>query len=119
MSDAPTTMINIRGPMGRRKGRAAITAREVPPAVQWHEGMLLAPQHFQLQTQRQETLLHYHSAAIAPFLWGVRHVEIDSVMLVDGVFRVLELEAVMPDGLVVAHSAGEVPDLTLDLKPFA
>jgi type VI secretion system protein ImpJ len=81
--------------------------------------MLLAPQHFQLQSLRQETLLHYHSAAIAPFHWGVRHLEVDSVMLVDGVFRVLELEAVMPDGLVVAHGAGEVPDLSIDLKPFA
>lgn len=101
----------------RRKGRARTTAREVPPAIQWHEGMLLAPQHFQQLALRQETLLHYHASSIAPFHWGVRHIEIDSVLLVDGVFRIVELEAVMPDGLIVSHSAGEGPDLAVELTP--
>ena len=99
----------------RRRGRAQTTAREVPGAIQWHEGMLLAPQHFQWQSLRHEALLQYHAAAISPFHWGVRHLEIDRVLLVDGILRVVELEAVMPDGLVVSHSAGEVPDLTVDL----
>src|SRR5437764_11076560 len=99
----------------RRKGRAQTTARDVPAAIQWHEGMLLAPQHFQWLSLRNETLLQYHASAISPFHWGVRHLEIDRVLLVDGVLRIVELEAVMPDGLVVSHSAGEVPDLTVDL----
>lgn len=103
----------------RRKGRARTTARDVPPAIQWHEGMLLAPQHFQALSQRQETLLHYHSSAISPFHWGIRHLEVDTVKLVDGLFRVLELEAVMPDGLVVSYSAGEGPDLVFDLTQLA
>lgn len=98
-----------------RKGRAAATATDVPPAIQWHEGMLLAPQHFQWLSRRHESLLHYHSVAISPFHWGVRHLRIDPVLLVDGLFRVLELEAVMPDGLVVSHRADEAPDLTADL----
>src|SRR5436190_1813629 len=55
----------------RRKGRAQTTAREVPGAIQWHEGMLLAPQHFQWLSLRQETLLQYHASAISPFHWGV------------------------------------------------
>jgi type VI secretion system protein ImpJ len=99
----------------RRKGRARTTARDVPPAIQWHEGMLLAPQHFQLLAHRQETLLHYHATSMSPFHWGVRHLEVDTVKLVDGLFRVLELEAVMPDGLVVSYSAGDGPDLVFDL----
>ncbi|HEX9983243.1 MAG TPA: type VI secretion system baseplate subunit TssK [Thermoanaerobaculia bacterium] len=100
----------------RNKGRARATAGDVPPAIQWHEGMLLAPQHFQQQALRGETLLHYHSAAIAPFHWGVSKLKIDSAKLVTGVVRVEELEAVMPDGLVVSHKAGEGPDLMLDLS---
>lgn len=100
----------------RRKGRAVMSAREVPPAIQWHEGMLLAPQHFQWQSLRSETLLHYHAASISPFHWGVRHLELDHVLLVDGVFRVLELEAMMPDGLVVSYVPGDVPELSFDLK---
>lgn len=99
----------------RRKGRAQTTARDVPAAIQWHEGMLLAPQHFQWLSLRHEALLQYHAAAISPFHWGVRHLEIDRVLLVDGVLRIVEIEAVMPDGLVVSHSAGDVPDLTIDL----
>ena len=99
----------------RRKGRAQTTAREVPGAIQWHEGMLLAPQHFQWLSHRHEALLQYHAAAISPFHWGVRHLEIDRVLLVDGVLRILELEAVMPDGLVVSQSAGQVPELSVDL----
>ncbi|HEX7154206.1 MAG TPA: type VI secretion system baseplate subunit TssK [Thermoanaerobaculia bacterium] len=106
-----TDTLSIR----RKQGRATTTARDVPPAIQWHEGMLLAPQHFQQQALRHETLLHYHSAAIAPFHWGVRHVRIDAGKLLDGVLRIEELEAVMPDGLVVSHSAGDGADLSLDL----
>jgi type VI secretion system protein ImpJ len=99
----------------RRRGRAQINAREVPPPIQWHEGMLLAPQHFQQLSLRHELLVHYHAAATSPFHWGVRHLEIDQVALVDGVFRVLDLEAVLPDGLVVTQSTGDVPELSVDL----
>ncbi|HEV7921528.1 MAG TPA: type VI secretion system baseplate subunit TssK [Thermoanaerobaculia bacterium] len=112
MSEHPTTE-------SRRKGRARTTARDVPPAIQWHEGMLLAPQHFQWLSLRHETLLHYHAAAISPFHWGVRHLVVDNVKLVDGVFRVEELEAVMPDGLIISHSAGDLPDLSIDLAEHA
>ena len=103
----------------RRKGRAQSTARELPGAIQWHEGMLLAPQHFQWLSLRHESLLQYHAAAISPFHWGLRHLEIDRVLLVDGVLRIVELEAVMPDGLVVSHTAGEVPALSVDLTARA
>ena len=68
----------------RRKGRARTTARDVPPAIKWEEGMLLTPQHFQGLAQRGEALLHYHSSAISPFHWGIRHLEVDTVKLVDG-----------------------------------
>jgi type VI secretion system protein ImpJ len=97
----------------------AATAADVLPAIQWHEGMLLAPQHFQWQAQRQEALLHYHSAAMNPYHWGVRHLRIDPVLLVDGTLRVLELEAVLPDGLIVSHLPDETPDLMVDLTARA
>ncbi|HEV2145809.1 MAG TPA: type VI secretion system baseplate subunit TssK [Longimicrobiaceae bacterium] len=89
-------------------------AHNIPDAIEWHEGMLLAPQHFQLAAQRQEELLHYHLAAAAPFHWGVRHLEYDPGLLVTGTFRVLELEAVMPDGLLVSY-AGD-PEHTLEAR---
>ena len=93
-------------------------AHDLPEAIQWHEGMLLGPQHFQQQSLRHEQLLHYHASLLAPYHWGVRHLKIDPVMLVDGQFRVLELEAILPDGLVVTSVLHEIKDGTIDLEPY-
>ena len=90
----------------------------LPNAVQWHEGMLLAPQHFQQSTLRQEELLHYHTMLTAPFHWGIRVFEIDQALLVNGLFRVEALEAVMPDGLVVSHTGEDGETLELDLTEY-
>ncbi len=97
-----------------------IGSHEVPEAIQWHEGMLLAPHHFQQMTWRFEDLLHYHTQSLTPFYWGVRYwpVKIDPGLLVGGRFRVLELEAVMPDGLLVSHGFVEADDLEIDLAPY-
>jgi type VI secretion system protein ImpJ len=94
-----------------------IDARKLPAAIQWHEGMLLAPQHFQQMSLRHEELLHYHLMTIVPFYWGVHRLTIDSSLLIDGTLRVLELEAVMPDGLVVAYPDQKRGDLEIELKP--
>jgi type VI secretion system protein ImpJ len=77
--------------------------------------MLLGPQHFQEQSRRCQELLHYHARLVSPYHWGVRHLRIDPVPLVEGQLRVIELEAVMPDGLIVALSRPPDPSLALDL----
>nr|MDP9121335.1 type VI secretion system baseplate subunit TssK [Acidobacteriota bacterium] len=92
--------------------------RRISDAIQWHEGMLLAPQHFQLLSLREEELLQYHALTISPFHWGVRRLEIDPVLLVEGTFRVTELEAVMPDGLLVFRP-DDPSALEIDLTAFA
>ncbi|MFN7963115.1 MAG: type VI secretion system baseplate subunit TssK [Thermoanaerobaculia bacterium] len=102
----------------RPRARRVIAARDVPPGVQFHEGMLLAPQHFQQLVQRQEALLAYHSALLSPFHWGVRLLTVDSLALMDGLFRVLELEAVMPDGLIAATGDADGRELMVDLSPY-
>lgn len=94
------------------------SARELPEAIQWHEGMLLAPQHFQQSFLRQEEVLHYHLMAIAPFHWGIRRIKIDEALLVNGTLRVTDLEAVMPDGLVIYHPSPGGEDLEVDLSPY-
>ncbi len=91
----------------------------LPDPIQWYEGMLLTPQHFQQWWLRQDALLHYHTARLSPFPYGVTRVEIDRAMLVVGVFRVLALEAVLPDGLVVAHPLDGGEDLQVTLLPHA
>jgi type VI secretion system protein ImpJ len=63
--------------------------------------MLLAPQHFQQQDLHHQQFALYHVMAAAPFHWGVARLTIDQSALVSGLFRVLDLEVVMPDGLIV------------------
>lgn len=83
-------------------GNYSADSRQIPEALQWCEGMLLAPQHLQQLAQRSEGLLYYHIKTATPFVWGVRHLEIDRALLAGGTFRVRALEAIMPDGLVVS-----------------
>lgn len=98
-------------------------AYQIPEPIQWHEGLLLTPQHFQQSALRQEALLQYVSATAAPYLRGVRHLKLDPSGLASGRFRVLEVEAVMPDCLVVSCNAGRGGPLEADLasheKEFA
>ncbi len=89
---------------------------DVPDAVQWHEGMMLAPQHFQQQALRHERSLQYHVMTGLPYHWGVVRVQVDRVALVSGMFRLLEIEAIMPDGMIVRQPEG---GLDLDLTALA
>ena len=74
-------------------------------AIWWHDGLLLDAAHFQQMCQRQEQLVSYHVRTAAPYSWGVRKLAVDDATLTDNVFSIRELEAVMPDGLVVSHGA--------------
>lgn len=94
-------------------------ADEIPLAIQWHEGMLLAPQHFQQQAHRSERLLYHHLSWHSRFHYGLGRWRIDQAMLFEGTLRVLELEAIMPDGLVVSYKPGEQEELQVDIRPHA
>ena len=96
-------------------------AGSIPEAVLWHEGMLLSPQHFQQAELRSHALQGYMIMAAAPYCWGVQRLQIDDSALVAGRFAVTELEAIMPDGLLVRHSKDpdpNAPKLELDLTPL-
>ncbi|OQW96017.1 MAG: hypothetical protein BWK79_00295 [Beggiatoa sp. IS2] len=94
-----------------------LTISEIASAIQWHEGMLLAPQHFQQWSLRQEQLLHYAMQILTSFAWGVQILKIDPVLLLNGRLTISELEAIMPDGLFVTGSATE-NELSLNLTPY-
>jgi type VI secretion system protein ImpJ len=93
-----------------------MNAREIPESIEWHEGMLLTPEHFHQTTLRHEMLVAY-GLACTPYLWGVRDFQWDANLLASGVVSVTALEALLPDGLVVALD--EAGALRLDLKPYA
>jgi len=92
--------------------------RAIPEAVQWHEGMLLSPQHFQQASLRSDLLLHFHLSQAAPFRWGVLALQTDQARLAMGTFRVLSLQAIMPDGLAVSYPHDDMGALELDLQPM-
>lgn len=74
-------------------------------AIRWHDGLLLEAAHFHELCQRQEQLVAYHVRMASPHSWGVRKLAIDDPTLTDNMFAVRELEALMPDGLLVTHDA--------------
>ena len=77
----------------------------LPDAVQWSEGMLLSPQHFQQNDIQAQAMLHQRLASLTPNSWGVRHLQLDATRLADGVIRIVECDAVMPDGLPMVFRA--------------
>ncbi|MFN3259395.1 MAG: type VI secretion system baseplate subunit TssK [Pikeienuella sp.] len=86
----------------RRADDAGVAAADVPDAVQWSEGMLLAPQHFQQDAKRGEMAANYRLRATRPFAWGVREIAFDLDAPANGFVNVRRLDALMPDGLIVA-----------------
>ncbi len=93
-------------------------ADEIPQPIQWHEGMLLVPQHFQQNSWRQEMLVQYSALLVSPYCWGVRHMKLDVKVLSGGTLRVLTLEAVLPDGAIITFDHAEDGELTVDLAPL-
>jgi type VI secretion system protein ImpJ len=88
----------------------------IPDAIQWHEGMLLMPQHFQQLSARVEGLVRQLATQAAPFLWGALLFEFDRSALVTGRLRVLRLAGLMRDGFWVQAGSEFGIDLELDLK---
>ncbi|MGO4378057.1 type VI secretion system baseplate subunit TssK [Pseudoduganella sp. RAF53_2] len=91
--------------------RATSTDRVAIPAdaILWHDGLLLAPLHFEQLTQRQEELVAYHVRSGFQYAWGVRRLELQPGRLAQNIVAVSQLEAVMPDGLLVTHGDQHAP----------
>ncbi len=88
-----------------------------PDRIQWHEGMLLSPQHFQLESARVDALIAWHTLTGTPYAWGVKRLKFDMALLPSGTLRVLELEAILPDGTAVMFDQQDpaAPELSLKL----
>ncbi|QJE01571.1 type VI secretion system baseplate subunit TssK [Massilia forsythiae] len=92
-----------------------MTHTKLPDRIQWHEGLLLTPQHFQQEGARLEALLAWQSLAAQPYGWGVRRLAIDEALLNTGLLRVLQLEAVLPNGMAVAYDSASAQGHALEL----
>jgi type VI secretion system protein ImpJ len=87
-----------------------------PDRIQWHEGMLLSPQHFQLESARIDALIAWHTLTGTPYAWGVKRLKFDLALLASGTVRILELEAILPDGTAIALSHDEMQAIDLSIR---
>jgi type VI secretion system protein ImpJ len=95
---------------------ADLVTSGIPYAIQWHEGMLLMPQHFQQLSARTEGLIRHLSTLATPYLWGISAFEFDRSALVSGRLRVNRVSALMRDGFWVEAGSDAGIELELDLK---
>jgi type VI secretion system protein ImpJ len=93
---------------------------QTPSKVLWGEGLFLRPQHFQQQDRYHEARLNETAAALHPYCWGVRRLDVDADALKADVLRVTGLSLIFPDGEIVRapeHDPLPLPVRLGDLGP--
>ena len=79
----------------------------IPDMLHWYDGMLLLPEHFQAAHRRQEMLVGYLARTVAPHGWGVKSLK---ASIAGTKLAVLEIEAVMPDGLAIHYRVADLDE---------
>ncbi|MFH1138314.1 MAG: type VI secretion system baseplate subunit TssK [Pseudomonadota bacterium] len=69
--------------------------------IYWREGMLLRPQHFQLQDRFHEALVHYLFSLHQKYYWGIDSLEINRDALQNQTLSIDSCRMVSPDGAVI------------------
>ncbi len=78
--------------------------------VLWHEGMFLAPQHFQQWDRWHEARLTHVARSLQPLAWGITQLGIDRSALANHDFALTSAAGIMPDGLpFVVADANDLP----------
>jgi type VI secretion system protein ImpJ len=80
--------------------------------VQWHEGMLLSPHHFQQSNSYLQHLLSVFGAAGSAFCYGIFDLKIDTSALSSGIIRILKIRGIFSDGFYFDFDASY--DLALE-----
>lgn len=86
--------------------------------VQWHEGMLISPQHFQLTTGYFQQITSNISALTSPFGYGLFDFKVDMSCLSSGLVRVLIAKGFFRDGLFFDFDATRDDPLELNLGDY-
>lgn len=90
----------------------------LPYSIQWYEGMLLSPQHFQHHDNVLRKILTNSVEAVTIFYYGIKHLEIDKAALSAGVLRIISIEAILPDGAHVLYDVMTDDPLSIDLSGY-
>lgn len=91
---------------------------KIQDSVQWYEGQLLYPHHYQQMRHEIQQLSLCYLALTSPWYWGVRYLEIDEALLSTGIIRINKILAVFPDGSVLEKDEDKSPPIELDISPL-
>ena len=80
-------------------------SRRLPSLIQWHEGMLLSPHHFQQFNHYLQHLFTVFGRSSSGFLYGVQDLHIDESCLSSGVVRILKTSGLFAQGTVFDYDA--------------
>jgi type VI secretion system protein ImpJ len=86
--------------------------------VLWTKGVLLTPQHLQVQDRYLEDLIGFRTSALTVFPWGFSRLSIDHEALAGGVLALKEAAGLMPDGLPFDVPNGDAPPSPRPLEGF-
>lgn len=73
---------------------------KIPLEINWHEGMLLSQHHFQQNDLRIMELFALKAGLGLSNFFGVSNIVVDKMALSDGIYRINEIDAIFPDGLI-------------------
>lgn len=86
--------------------------------IQWHEGLLIGPHHFQKMRNELRQLSLCYLAMSTPFYWGIRMMKLDQAALAGGLLSIKEILAITPDGAIIFKDPNSKNLIELDLKPY-
>lgn len=92
---------------------------KISSAIQWHDGMLIGPQHFQEAFFRSEDLIHYYAKNLSPYAYGITKIKVDDSAFTTGAFRIEEVEGIFPDGLEFCYDSKLDSDLIIKLADYS
>lgn len=86
--------------------------------IQWHEGMLMSPQHFQQSESYFQNVTSQICSAIFPFGYGIFELKFDTSSLASGLIRILKAQGIFQDGLFFDYDAAKDGPLELNLGEY-
>ena len=106
---------NSRSRLRSRKSDGTLLAMRQLQPVLWTKGLVLAPQHLQMQDRYFEDQLGFQLASLTRWPWGFSRLRLDDGALAAGTFKILEAAGAFPDGMVfdVPQSDSTIPPRTV------
>ncbi len=82
--------------------------RQMQPVL-WTKGLVLSPQHLQIQDRYYEDLIDFRLNTLTFSPWGFQRLQIDREALAAGVFSITEATGTFPDGLPFDVPGADAP----------